>query len=343
MNKINVSKKTVFRLAVGALTLSMLAGCQFATAKNSASSGSGGTLHIALFPNITHAQGLLGKEDNSFQKAIGNSVKITWTTFNAGPDEMQAFLAGSEDIGYIGPGPAIDANVQSHGDIQIIAGSTDAGELLVARKGETISNVRGLVGKRVGIPQFGNTQHLTLLHLLKENGLAPTTNGGTVEIVQANNADVQSLFDENQLDAALVPEPWGSTLIKDAGANIVLDEKRIWRGGDYATAVVIARKDFISEHPDIVENFLKAHVELTKEINKDPQKAEKAINDQIYQITHQKLSDDILAAAFKRLSVVNDPEENSVKDFYTFSKDAGYISGDQSTTNLFNLKRHSHS
>lgn len=342
-------------LAAATLAASVLAGCQSSSASSSATSSSAGpassaasassastssaktALRIALFPNITHVQGLVGKDTGAFQKAVGDSVTITWNSYNAGPDETQAFLAGSEDIGYIGPGPAISANIQSHGDIQIIAGSTDAGELLVARKGVSIASVKDLAGKRVGVPQFGNTQHLTLLHLLQQNGLAPTTKGGKVEVVQANNADVQSLFEKNQLDAALVPEPWGTTLIKNAGAQVVLDEKTIWRDGKYATAVVIARKDFIQKHPDIVEAFLKAHVELTAQVNKDPQAAENSVNNQIYLLTHKKLSSDILSASFPRVLVVNDPAGDSVKDFYTISKDAGYIKDNATLSDVFDL------
>ena len=334
MKKLLHKNNAAALLAILVLTVGSLAGCQPASEKTSSGTSS---LRIALFPNITHAQGLVGKENGDFQKAVGSNVKITWTSFNAGPDETQAFMAGSEDIGYIGPGPAISAYVQSHGDIQIIAGSTDAGELLVSRKGVAISSVKDLAGKKVGVPQFGNTQHLTLLHLLKDNHLKPTTQGGTVEVVEANNSDVQSLFEKGQLDAALVPEPWGSTLFQKAGATIVLDEKSIWRNGQYATAVVIARKDYIDKHPDIVENFLKAHVALTKYINQNPEKAEQAVNGQIQQLTQKQLSSDILAASFKRLSVVNDPAKSSVKDFYTFSKDAGYIKGSDSLSNLFNL------
>lgn len=303
----------------------------------STSSGQLKELNVALFPNLTHAQGLVGKNNGTFQKAVGSGVTINWKSYNAGPDEVQAFLTGAEDIGYIGPGPALTGYVQSHGDIQIVAGSTDGGALLVARKGVDIKNVKDLAGKKVAIPQYGNTQHLLLLNLLKENGLKTTDKGGTVTVQQVNNPDVQTLFDKGALDAALVPEPWGSTLVQKDSAQVVLDENALWRNGEYATAVVIARKEFIKAHSDVLEKFLKAHVELTDYIHKNPSAAQDAVNAQINVLTQKKLSADILASSFKNTTVVNDPAKASVLDFAKFAKDAGYLQGSTSYGTLFDF------
>ncbi len=334
-NKGNHKGKKVLALLLTTLLASgVLTGCGAADANVDADAGS---LRVAVFPNITHVQGLMGKESGAFQKAVGAGTKIIWTTYNAGSDEIQAFLSGSEDIGYIGPGPAVNAYVKSHGDVQIIAGATDAGELLVSRKGEHITSVKELAGKKVGVPQFGNTQHLTLLHLLQANGLKPTTQGGTVEIVQAKNPDVKSLFDKNELDAALVPEPWGTTLLHETGAQVVLNEKNIWRGGKYATTVIIARRDYVQRRANLIQHFLQAHVALTNEANSNPQKAETQVNAQIQSITQKQLQPQIISKAFPRMLIVTDPAEDSVRDFYQFSKDAGYIKEDNDLKTLFNL------
>ncbi|MFT8888426.1 MAG: aliphatic sulfonate ABC transporter substrate-binding protein [Ethanoligenens sp.] len=327
-------------IMTGALMVIGLSACNSGgtAADSSANSGSPlKELNVALFPNLTHAQGLVGKNNGDFQKAIGSSTTINWKSYNAGPDETQAFLTGAEDIGYIGPGPAITGYVQSHGDIQIVAGSTDGGALLIARKGAGIKSVKDLAGKKVAIPQYGNTQHLLLLNLLQKNGLKTADKGGTVTVQQVNNPDVQTLFDKGALDAALVPEPWGSTLIQKDDAQVVLDQNALWLNGKYATAVVIARKDFIKAHPDVLEKFLKAHVALTDYINKNPQAAQDAINNQINVLTQKKLSTDILATSFKNTTVVNDPSKASVLDFATFAKDAGYLQGSSDYKTLFDF------
>ncbi len=61
--------------------------------------------------------------------------------------------------------------------MQIIAGAANAGAVLVVRDGAGIESVEDLDGKNVSIPQLGNTQHLSLLNLMKENGLKTKAEG----------------------------------------------------------------------------------------------------------------------------------------------------------------------
>lgn len=295
------------------------------------------TVRVAVFPNITHSQGLVGKAGGEFQKAIGETNKIDWKVFNAGPSEIEALFAGEVDIGYIGPGPAINGFAKSKGDLQIIAGATDAGEILVSRKDLPIKNIKELSGKKVAVPQFGNTQDLSLRNLLSENGLKDTTKGGTVEIRQADNPDIKTLLDKGDIDAALVPEPWGSRLVKEVKANVVLDYNQVWRDGKYTTAVVIVRTKFLKENPDLVEKFVSTHIELTDYINKNPDKAKEIVNAQINELTKKPLDKEILDASFKRLIVTNNPETDSVLDFVKLSLNAGILKEAPDTKNLVNL------
>lgn len=309
-----------------------LSGCSTNTADNKNTK-----VRIAHFPNITHSQALVGRTNGQFQKALGEANVIEWKTFNAGPAEIEALFAGEVDIGYIGPGPAINGYTKSKGDLQIIAGATDAGAILVTRKDLVLKSVGELSGKRVAIPQFGNTQDLSLRHILQENGLKDTTKGGTVEIRQADNPDIKTLLDQGDIDAALVPEPWGARLVSEVKANLLLDHKQVWRDGHYTTAVVVARTKFMQDHPDIIEKFLRTHVELTDYMNKNPEQAKETINSQIKELTGKPLAKEILDTAFNRLTVTNDPEKDSVVDFVKLSVDAGFIKTTPDLKNLFNF------
>lgn len=140
-------------------------------------------ISVGYFNNVTHAQALLMKSEKSLEKSVGDGVSVKWTSFNAGPAEVEALFAGDIDIGYIGPVPALSANVKSQGDVQILAGATKGGAVLIQRKGAGIRSVENLAGKSVAIPQIGNTQHLSLLKLLKDNNLKPVTEGGNVTFV----------------------------------------------------------------------------------------------------------------------------------------------------------------
>jgi len=328
------SKAFKFSLAIllGISIVGGFTGCSSKKAENEAVN-----VRVGYFPNITHSQALVGREQGTFQKAIGEANKIDWKLFNAGPAEIEALFAGAIDIGYIGPGPAINGYAKSKGDIQIIAGATDAGAIFVSKQGEVIKDLKDLSGKKIAVPQFGNTQDLTLRKILSANGLKDKTKGGTVEVRQAANADILTLLQNGEIDAALVPEPWGSRLIKDAKANIILDYKDLLREGKYTTAVVVVRTEFLKDHPQIVEDFIKNHVDVTEYINKNPDKAKEIVNKQITELTKKSIAKDVLDAAFKRLTVTNNPEKDSVLEFVKASVNEGFLKTEPDTKDLFNL------
>ena len=65
--------------------------------------------------------------------------------------------------------------------------------------------------------------------------------------------------------------------------------------------IVSAR--FLKEHPDLVKNWLRAHVELTDWINANIPEAKKTLNAQIQKETGKALPDAVLDEAFGRLQV----------------------------------------
>src|ERR687891_22438 len=85
-------------------------------------------LRLGYFPNINHAQVVIGLGNGDFQKALGNNVKVETFQFNAGPSAIESLLANRIDASYIGPNPAINGYVQSDGkDVRGIAGATSGG------------------------------------------------------------------------------------------------------------------------------------------------------------------------------------------------------------------------
>ncbi len=284
-------------------------------------------LNVGYFNNVTHAQALYMKATGSLEAALPEGTEISWTAFNAGPAEVEALFSGDIDIGYIGPVPAITANVKSKGDITILSGASKAGAVLVKSAGSDIKDVSDLEGKTVAIPQIGNTQHLCLLKLLDDNQLAPADKGGTVDVTAVENADVMNMMDQGNIDAALVPEPWGTTL-EHNGAEIVLDYDEVYKNGDYPVAVVVVREEFLKEHPDIIETFLKEHESTTDYIIQNVEEASSVVNEEINSATGKSLEADILAGAFGKLTFSLDVNEQAIRDFADISLDQGFIAED---------------
>ena len=281
-------------------------------------------VNIGYFNNVTHAQALLMKSEKNLETSFGDGIKVNWTAFNAGPAEVEALFAGNIDIGYIGPVPAISANVKSQGDVVILSGATKGGAVLIKRADAGINSVADLSGKVVAIPQIGNTQHLSLLQMLNDNGLKPVSEGGTVTVSAVANADVANMMERGDIDAALVPEPWGATLLA-GGAELLLDYDEIYMQGQYDVAVVVVRKEFCEKNPELVEKFLKEHEAATAKINDDRENSLNIINTELKNATGKALGEDIISQAFERIGVSTDLNRDSIMGFANISKEQDFI------------------
>jgi NitT/TauT family transport system substrate-binding protein len=288
------------------------AGSPAAPTETPASSGPV-TLHLGYFPNFTHAQAIVGLARGTFKDALGPNVTIDAKTFNAGPDEITALFAGQIDIAYIGPSPAVNGYIKSKGDdVRIIAGAVNGGAELIVRDGAGIATAADFAKKKVASPQLGNTQDVALRSWLKTVGLNAVEQGGNVTVLPTANADTLTLFQKGDIDAAWVPEPWGTRLINEAGGKLFLDEKTLWPNQQFPTAIVIARTAFLNQHPDVVLNFLRAHVETTQWIIANSADAMKLVNDGLQTVTGKALSQATIDGAWRLISVTNDPVAQAV-------------------------------
>ncbi|MFZ0804589.1 MAG: aliphatic sulfonate ABC transporter substrate-binding protein, partial [Candidatus Sulfotelmatobacter sp.] len=270
--------------------------------------GNSNTIRVGAFPNVTHAQAMVGKANGWFEKAMGPQVKIQWTSFNAGPAAIEALFAGAIDMTYVGPNPAINGYVRSNGEaLRVVAGAASGGASLIVRNDSGISKAEDFHGKRVATPQFGNTQDVALRNWLNTHGLKTNDKGGDVQIVPMANPDQLTLFLRKDLDAAWAPEPWATRLIHEGNGHLLVDERTLWPNGQFVIGLLVVNNKFLKAHPELVKNWIRANVDLTEWINAHPAEAKKILNQQILTETGKALAPVILDEAFSRLQVTYDP------------------------------------
>jgi NitT/TauT family transport system substrate-binding protein len=235
--------------------------------------GSGGGsgedgLRLGYFLNLTHAVPILGLDQGLYERELPG-VDIQTREFLAGPEAVTAMLAGSLDASYLGAGPVITAASRAPGRLKIVAGANDAGAILVARAGSGIDSVSDLDGKSVAFPGYGNTQDLALRLVLEKEGLTPTDRGGTVRLVKIRNADIATGLQRGQLDAAMLPEPWGAQLIANGDASLLLDADQIL-GGRYPTTVLVVTRKLAEERPEVVRALVRANCKAVRLVKRRP-------------------------------------------------------------------------
>jgi NitT/TauT family transport system substrate-binding protein len=304
--------------ALLAAVLALVAGC--------GGDGAGGDgLRLGYFANLTHAVPIVGIDKGIYAKELPG-VDIETRQFLAGPDAVTAMLAGSLDASYLGAGPVITAASRAPGRLRIVAGANDAGAILVARAGSGIRSVRDLDGRSVSFPGYGNTQDLALRLVLKENGLKPTDEGGTVRLVAIRNADVATGLQRGQLDAAMLPEPWGTQLIANGDATLLVESDDIL-GGAYPTTVLVVTDELARKRPGVVRALVRANCEAVRLVRSDPGLVVDEFQTLVKGIQGKPTARATLVASEARLRPTTAVDEKGTNLLIQAAKGAGYLDG----------------
>lgn len=302
-------------------------------------------LRVGHFPNITHAQGIIAhglsrQGKGWFEERLGKDVELQWFVYNAGPSAMEAILARSIDLSYVGPNPAVNAHLRARGEeIRIVAGACSGGAALLVNESR-IKTDTDFKGKKVATPQLGNTQDVAARAWLESRKYRVRLTGGDVLVVPTANPDQLALFQKGDLDAVWTVEPWVSRLVLEAKAKVYLEESSLWpdTSGKYVTTHLTSSAKFLKEKPDLLKKFIAAHVELTDWINKHPDEAKKILNDEIKAETTRALSETTLERAWKNLEITWDPIRASLLKSAEDAHRIGFIKEKPDLTKIYDLR-----
>ena len=313
---------------IAAITSAILCFGSFATAEQKT------TIRFGHFPNITHAQGVIAhalsrQGKGWFEERLGPNVEIQWFTYNAGPSAMEAIFAGSLDVTYVGPNPAINAYLKSNGEeIRIISGAATAGAALVVKHDSPIKTPADFRGKKIATPQFGNTQDIACRAWLKANGFNVTQTGGDVLVIPTANPEQLGLFQSGGVDAVWTVEPWVTRLEREAQARVFLDDK------DTITTWLASSVKFLRDRRELAKKIAAANAELTKWIQDNPAEAQKILIEELKVETKAAFDPEAVAQAWKRIDFSVDVPQKLVAKSVQDAKEAGFLKGSTDTSKL---------
>lgn len=292
------------------------------------------TIRFGHFPNITHAQGVIAhgltrQGKGWFEQRLGPNVEIQWFTYNAGPSAMEAVFAGSLDVTYVGPNPALNAHFKSKGEeIRVISGAANAGAALLVKGDSPIKSPADFRGKKIATPQLGNTQDIACRAWLKANGFNVTQIGGDVIVLPTSNPDQLGLFQSGGVDAVWTVEPWVTRLERDAKARVFLDDK------ETITTWLISSVKFLKNRRELAKKIASANAELTKWIQENEAEAQKLLIAELKEETKANFAPDAVSQAWKRIQFTTDVPPAYIKKSVQDAKDAGFLKGASETSKL---------
>ena len=307
------------------------------------SAPSASMIRLGYLPNVTHAQALFAVSTGLYQQAFGPDFLIQAQAFNAGPAAMEALLSNRVDLVFVGPSPTLNGLAVTGPDApdapRVIAGGASGGASFVVQPDVDLTTNASFAGKKFATPQAGNTQDIALKHYLKEvRGHRTLDQGGDVDVINAANPDIFTLFQLRQIDGAWVPEPWATRLVLEANARVYLDERSLWPNGQFVTTHLVTTKRYLDGHRDVLAKFLDVQVNVTLR----PQGANasdlRAINDAIANVTGSGLLEATFATAFANLNITYDPIRTSLATYLAWAQDLGFIPSGVSASPLYDLR-----
>ena len=275
------------------------------------------------FPNITHVQGLVAHQLSRlgkgwYEERLG--VPVEWFTYNAGPSATEAIFGGALDVTYIGPSPVLNAYAKSKGtEIRILAGAANGGSSILVRPAANIKTIADFRGKKIATPQLGNTQDVQLRALLTANGFSISQTGGDATIMPTQNADLLSLFQQGQLDAAWAPEPFASVLELEGGATNFKEDR------ETNVTMLVSSAAFLKDRPELAKKVAAAHRELTEWIKSNPAEARKLLVAEIAALTTKEPKAAVVDKALSRTILTNEVSRPSLEKMVEGAKTAGFL------------------
>jgi NitT/TauT family transport system substrate-binding protein len=135
-----------------------------------------------------------------------------------------------------------------------------------------------------------------------------------------------------------VPEPWATRLELEAGGVEFLNEKDLWPDGKFVTTHLIVRTEFLEEHPDVVEQLLRAHVDTTEWINTNPEEAKALVNQSIEKITSKPLAQSVIDSAWENIEVTYDPVASSLYASAAAAAEIGFLDENPDLSTIYVLE-----
>lgn len=195
-------------------------------------------------------------------------VKIEEKEFPSGPPEMQAMLAGDLDVAYVGTAPPITAIAQGL-PARIVAAANINGSDLVFKPDVAYNGPKSLEGLGIGTFPPGSIQDIVMKKWLTDNGVDISK----IKIYPMGPGDAVTAIEAGKVDGVFLPTPSPSKIELDNRGKTVVASGEMWP--NHACCSVLVSEKLIKEHPDLVEQIVKTHINATNYINANPDEAAK--------------------------------------------------------------------
>lgn len=197
-------------------------------------------------------------------------------TIEGAADAITASLVqGNVDIAALPANVASVVYNNSDGAIQVIALNT-LGVLSIVSVDGVVDTMEDLNGQTIVASGKDSTPQYALEYLLDQYGL---TIGEDVFVEwKSEQSEVVAALSQGQYQIAMLPQPFVTSAMSQVdGLTIDIDLTQAWdelnNGSTMITGVMVARKDFVEQYPNVIDQFLNDYAASVDYVNTNVEEA----------------------------------------------------------------------
>lgn len=217
-----------------------------------------------------HIAALKGPTAMGMVKMMDETTDAYDFNIMAAADEITPLLVKGEiDIAALPANLAAILYQKTRGEIVVLNVNT-LGVLYIAERGDSVQSVADLKDRTIYSAGKGSTPEYALNYILTANGLTPGRDV-TVEY-KSEHAECLSAMMADETALAMLPQPFMTTaMTKAEDMRVALDLTAEWDALGYnsamITGVVVARRAFVEENPELIDDFLSQYAASVEFVN----------------------------------------------------------------------------
>ncbi len=203
------------------------------------------------------------RESKLLEKSLEKSgIKVSWVQFQSGPPMLEALNTNNIDFGTTGDTPPIFAQAAASNLVYVAhEKSSPQAEGVIVPANSSLKSVAELKSKAVAVTK-GSSANYTLLKALERDKLSFSD----IDVKYLQPSDARAAFEAGKLDAWTVWEPYLSSAKIELKARVLTDTTGLKPNTDF----YLASTNFAQQHPEVVQEIIKAIGEADKAITNDP-------------------------------------------------------------------------
>ncbi|MEV6068546.1 ABC transporter substrate-binding protein [Nocardia sp. NPDC052001] len=232
------------------------------------------TINTVTAGTLLKAKGFLEQRLNDLSAHGGPKYAVEWQDYDTGAPITAQMVAEKIDIGSMGDYPLLingsrtQANERSQTELVSITGYNPKGALnmVVVAPDSKAQAINDLAGQKVSA-SVGSAGHGTLVQALTRAHIDPKTG---VEVLNQQPQIGSSALESGQVAALSQFVAWPGLLVFQNKAKLLYDGAELNVPTFHG---VVARRDYAKQHPEVLDAFLRAQLDATDFIHKQPLEA----------------------------------------------------------------------